>query len=42
LRSQIGLQFWKIWMARWKLIVAEKRLEHMSNFELKRVYVTLN
>jgi hypothetical protein len=29
LRSQIGLQLWKIWMQRWKLIVLGKRLERI-------------
>jgi hypothetical protein len=29
LRSQIGLQLWKIWMQRWKLIVPGKRLERI-------------
>jgi hypothetical protein len=29
LRSQIGLQFCKIWMLRWKLIVLGKRLERI-------------
>jgi hypothetical protein len=27
LRSQIGLQLWKIWTQKWKLIVSGKRLE---------------
>jgi hypothetical protein len=30
LRSQIGLQLWKIWMQRWKLIVPGKQLERTS------------
>jgi hypothetical protein len=29
LRSQIGLQLWKIWTQRWKLIVPGKRLERI-------------
>jgi hypothetical protein len=29
LRSQIGLQLWKIWTQMWKLIVPEKRLERI-------------
>jgi hypothetical protein len=37
LRSQIGLQFWKIWTQRWKLIVPGKRLERISKCEPKRV-----
>jgi hypothetical protein len=32
LRSQIGLQLWKIWTLRWKLIALGKRLERISNF----------
>jgi hypothetical protein len=30
--SQIGLQLWKIWMLRCKLIVSGKRLERISKF----------
>jgi hypothetical protein len=29
LRSQIGLQLWKIWTQRWKLIVPGKRVERI-------------
>jgi hypothetical protein len=29
LRSQIGLQVWKIWTQQWKLIVLGKRLERI-------------
>jgi hypothetical protein len=44
LRFQIGLQLWKIWMQRWKLIVPEKLLERLKisskgiigYFELKK------
>jgi hypothetical protein len=28
-RSEIGLQLWKIWTQRWKLIVPGKRLERI-------------
>jgi hypothetical protein len=33
LRSQIGLQLWKIWTLRWKLIVLKKRLERIQTFQ---------
>jgi hypothetical protein len=45
LRSQIGLQLWKIWTQRWKLIVPGKRLERkykisakesLGNYELRK------
>jgi hypothetical protein len=29
LRSQIGLQLWKIWTQRWKLIVPGKQLDRI-------------
>jgi hypothetical protein len=32
LKSRIGLQFWKIWLQRWKLIVLGKLLERIKNF----------
>jgi hypothetical protein len=32
LRLEIGLQVWKIWIWRWKLIVLGKILEKISNF----------
>jgi hypothetical protein len=41
LRSQIGLQLWKTWTQKWKLIVQlivlGKRLERIQNFQPKRV-----
>jgi hypothetical protein len=37
LRSQIGLQLWKIWTQRWRLTVLGKRLERISIFQSKRV-----
>jgi hypothetical protein len=30
LRPQIGLQHWKIWMLRWKLVLSEKQLENIK------------
>jgi hypothetical protein len=30
LRSQIGLQLWKIWIQRWKLIVPGKQREYKN------------
>jgi hypothetical protein len=33
LRSQIGLQPWKIWMLRWKLTLLGKRSEKISKFQ---------
>jgi hypothetical protein len=37
LRSQIGLQLWKIWTLRLKLVLSGKRLERISKFQPKRV-----
>jgi hypothetical protein len=39
LRSQIGLQVWKIWMLRWKLIVLNIKVsakENLGYYELKK------
>jgi hypothetical protein len=42
MRFQIGLHLWKIWTQSWKFIMFRKRIEGISKFPPKTVYVIAN